>query len=107
MKQLSKSHQKYQGRILSDSIISPQELVLRKTRRDELGRRCREIFEQIRPELIEKYYNWFIAIEANSGDYLIDPTLEGLMQKIRHQYANTEVKLTTFRLNETGACGMI
>jgi len=60
MKQLSKSHQKYQGRILSDSIISPQELALRKTRRDELGRRCREIFEQIRPELIEKYYNWFI-----------------------------------------------
>ncbi len=90
MKQLSKSHQKYQGRILSDSIISPQELALRKTRRDELGRRCREIFEQIRPELIEKYYNWFIAIEANSGDYLIDPTLEGLIKSTTFMLTSTE-----------------
>ena len=67
----------------------------------------REIVILKKKVTVEKYYNWFIAIEANSGDYLIDPTLEGLMQKIRHQYANTEVKLTTFRLNETGACGMI
>lgn len=107
MSQLSNFHQSPHKRILPHSALSPQEIAQRKATRDKLGARCREIFERIRPELLEKHYNWFIAIEPDSENYLIDPTLSGLLQKVRHQYDDTEVKLTTFRLNETGTCGKI
>jgi hypothetical protein len=107
MSQLSNHHQSHRSKILPHSTISPQEIAQRKATRDELGARCREIFERIRPELLEQHYNWFIAIEPDSENYLIDPTLSGLLQKVRHQYASSGVKLTTFRLNETGACGKI
>ena len=45
-----------------------------------------EIFERIRPELIDEYYNWFIAIEPDSEEYVIDPKLLGIVQKIKEQY---------------------
>jgi len=80
-------------------------LARRKAKRVEIGERCRAVFDRVRPELSDKYYNWFIAIEPESGEYLIDPKLEGLLQKVHTRYAHTDMRLTTFRLNETGACG--
>lgn len=76
--------------------------------RDELGMRCRGVFERLRPTLIETHYNWHIAIDPDTEQYLIDPTLKGVTQKIRDVYGETsEVKLTIFRLNDTGTCGRI
>lgn len=76
--------------------------------RDELGMRCRAVFERLRPTLIETHYNWHIAIDPDTEQYLIDPTLKGITQKIRDAYGETsEVKLTIFRLNDTGTCGRI
>jgi hypothetical protein len=104
MAQLS---QPRRSRILPQSKVTPEELHRRKAQRHELGARCRAIFERIRPQLIENHYNWFVAIDADSENYLLDPKLEGLLQQVRNQYTNPDAKLTIFRLNETGACGTI
>ena len=79
-----------------------------KEQRDELGMRCRAVFERLRPTLIETHYNWHIAIDPDTEQYLIDPTLKGITKKIRDAYGEiSEVKLTIFRLNDTGTCGRI
>lgn len=65
------------------------------------------MFDRLRPELVETHYNWFIAIDLDKETYLIDPELKGLMQQIKNSYDGTDVKLTIFRLNETGTCGNI
>lgn len=75
MAQLS---QPRRSRILPQSKVTPEELHRRKAQRHELGARCRAIFERIRPQLIENHYNWFVAIDADSENYLLDPKLEGL-----------------------------
>ena len=107
MTPLSQKRQPRRGRIFPDYVVPQEELVKRRAKRTELGKRCRVIFEQVRPELFEKYYNWFIASEPNSGDYLIDPKLDGVIQKVRERYASTDTKVTIFRLNEIGTCGKI
>lgn len=107
MAELSEKPKPRRGRIFPERNIPPEELARRKVERTKIGLRCREIFQRLRPELIEKYYNWFIAIEPDSGEYLIDPEFLGIIQKIKTQYGDKDVMLTTFRLNETGACGRI
>ncbi|MEG4506313.1 hypothetical protein QUA81_22100 [Microcoleus sp. F6_B4] len=107
MTQLSEKRKALRGRISPERTIPPEELARRAAEKTELGLRCREIFERIRPKLIDEYYNWFIAIEPDSEEYLIDPTLLGIVQKIKEHYGDKKVMLTTFRLNETGTCGRI
>ncbi len=107
MTQLSEKQQPRRGRIFPEYTIPPEELARRKAERTKFGLRCREIFERIRPELIETHYNWFIAIEPDSGEYVLDLKLEGIIQKIRERYGARNVKLTAFRLNESGVCGTI
>jgi hypothetical protein len=51
------------------------------------------------------YYNWFILIEPNSGDYFIDGDEDKAVEKARQKYPTGW--LMTFRINQTGACGMI
>ncbi len=104
MTQLSKTSRSW-GWIKSN--VTPEEINLRQAQRQELGARCRTIFECLRPQLIDNHYNWFIAIDAESENYLIDAKLEGLLQQIRARYTNPDAKLTIFRLNEIGACGTI
>ncbi|MDZ7960344.1 MAG: hypothetical protein RMY34_21095 [Aulosira sp. DedQUE10] len=95
-------------RILPPSPIVPEENSRRQEQRDALAAKCRVIFERLRPQLRETYYNWHIAIDLETEQYLIDPTLKGITQKIRDIYPNTnEVKLTIFRLNDTGTCGRL
>jgi hypothetical protein len=52
------------------------------------------------------HYNWHIAIDPETEKYLIAPTLTEITQQIKDIYPDpASVKLTIFRLNETGACG--
>ncbi|QLE59028.1 hypothetical protein [Nostoc sp. TCL26-01] len=95
-------------RILPPSPIAPSEKNYRTEQRDALATRCRAIFEGLRPQLREAHNNWHIAIDPDTEEYLLDPTLSGITQKIRSVYGNTsEVKLTIFRLNDTGTCGRL
>ncbi|MBR8835232.1 MAG: hypothetical protein DSM106950_14695 [Stigonema ocellatum SAG 48.90 = DSM 106950] len=95
-------------RILPPSPIAPEEKSRRQDKQHTLAMRCRSVFDRLRPQLIETHYNWHIAIDPDTEQYLIDPTLKGITQKIRDAYGNShEVKLTIFRLNDTGTCGRL
>jgi len=99
--------QQFRTRLLPGLVLPPEEIARRKAARAEFRERCRPVFEKLRPQLLEQYYNWFIAVAPDCEEYLIDPSLEGLVGKIRARYQDGMVKLTTYRLNETGTCGRI
>ncbi|NES02973.1 MAG: hypothetical protein F6K22_09010 [Okeania sp. SIO2F4] len=99
--------QQFRTRLFPGQFLPPEEIARRKTAKAEFSARCRVVFEKLRPQLIEKYYNWFIAVDPDSEEYLIDSSLEGLLKKVRNNYPDGIVKLTTYRLNEIGVCGKI
>jgi len=57
MTNLSEKPKQQRGRICPERTILPEKISRRKVERTKIGLRCREIFEQIRPQLIEEYYN--------------------------------------------------
>ena len=85
--------------------LSDAEIARRKAEDEAFGKRCRELFNRVYPELVKDCYDWFILIEPDSGDYFIDPDEEVASQK-GHQKYPTAVMLM-MRLNETGTCGTI
>ncbi|HBL12418.1 MAG TPA: hypothetical protein DD379_13610 [Cyanobacteria bacterium UBA11162] len=93
------------GRVFPDYNLSPEELAQRQAEIDSFGLRCKLIWLRVCPDLIKEHYNWFMVIEPESGDYFIDSQQLVAYQKARQKYPKG--KIGTFRLNETGACGMI
>lgn len=93
------------GRLFPERILSPEELAKRKAEREIFHKRCREIFERVRPELIEKYYGWYIAVEPDSGDYFIDEDIEVAHKRAIEKYPNA--RHCAFCLSEIGATGRI
>ena len=93
------------GRIFPEIQWSPEEKARRKAESEAFYQRCRAIFEQVRPQLIQAHYGWYIAIEPDSGDYFIDPDKEVASQKAHQQYPHAIHHM--FALNETGATGRI
>lgn len=64
-------------------------------------KRCRKIFDRLRPKLIDDYDNCFIVIEPESKDYTIDVELEQASEKARQKHP--DAMLLAFRLTETGS----
>jgi hypothetical protein len=85
--------------------LSPEEIARRDAEDEAFGKRCREIFNRVYPELVADHYDWFIHIEPESGDYFIDPDEEVSFQKAKQKYPTAEI--LAMRLNETGTCGRI
>lgn len=92
-------------RRLPRKVLPPEEIARRKAERGQFRARCRVVFEKLRPQLIDQYYNWFVAVGPDSEDYLIDPSFLGIFKKVKE--SNMSGKGTIFRLNETGVCGRI
>ncbi len=105
MTQLNSHRQPRRGRLFPELTISPEEQAKRQAELEAFRQRCRPIFEKLRPELTDKYYNWFIVIEPESGEYFIDPDSLVAAQKAHEKYP--QGRFFTFRLNETGICGRI
>ncbi|MGK7876118.1 MAG: hypothetical protein AB4426_23325 [Xenococcaceae cyanobacterium] len=93
------------GKIIPKYPLSVEEKAKRRAELEELDRRCQLIFERVQPELIKNYYNWFIVIEPDSGDYFIDKDENIAKQKARQKYPHAKKML--LRINETGACGRV
>ncbi len=85
--------------------LSEEEKARVKAEKEEFSQRCKEIFEQVSPDLLENHYNWAIMIEPKSGEYIIDPDAETAFQKIREKHP--DARIMEMRLNETGAVGRI
>jgi hypothetical protein len=97
-----------QRRTHLESSSSTANKQIERVQRDDLARKCQIVFDRVRPQLIDNHYNWHIAIDADTEQYLIDPTLMGITAQIKEIYREeSTVKLTIFRLNETGTCGRL
>ena len=93
------------GRIFPEIQWTEQQKAQKRTEREEFYQRCKPIFDKVQPELIKTHYNWYVAIEPDSGEYFLDQD-DLVVAQIAHQkYPNA--KLHVFRINETGVCGTI
>jgi Xaa-Pro aminopeptidase len=63
------------------------------------AKRCRQVFEQVYPQLIHDYSGWFIAIEADSREYFLDVEQHLAKQKAISKYPDGMI--CTFQLLET------
>lgn len=102
MTQISARQTARQDRRFAQRQLSPEEKAQQEIELKEIERRSQEIFERIKPELIKDYYDWFMAIEPDSGDYFIDEDEDVALQKAREKYPNAWCAI--FCINETGAC---
>ncbi|MGB3757994.1 MAG: hypothetical protein WBA07_16710 [Rivularia sp. (in: cyanobacteria)] len=85
--------------------LSEEEKARHNAEKEAFSERCKEIFEQVSPDLIKNHYNWAIMIEPKSGEYVIDSDAETAFQKIREKHP--DARIMEMRLNETGAVGRI
>lgn len=64
-------------------------------------KRCRQVFERVRPQLSQDYSGWFIAIDADSSEYFLDAEQKAAKQKAMEKYPDGMI--CTFQLHETGS----
>lgn len=93
------------GRVFPEIQWSEEKKAAHKARQEAFYQRCWAIFEQLKPEIFEKYYGWYIAIEPDSGDYFIDKDQEVASRKAREKHPNVIHHM--FGINETGVSGRI
>jgi hypothetical protein len=93
------------SRIYLNITLSPEDLAKRKAEHEIFAQRCRELFDRVRPQIIDTYYGWYIAVEPESGDYFIDENIEIAHNRALQKYPHN--RHCVFCLNETGATGSI
>lgn len=99
------THQTFRKKLNHQHTLTPEEIKEEEAKLSRFRHRCQPIFEQIKPQFIETHYNWYVAIEPDSGDYFLgESDLEaGDLCRQKHPHAIPFV----FRINETGVCGTI
>jgi hypothetical protein len=105
MTETNSNHTVRRGRIFPHIQWSEEKQAQWQAEKVELKQRCEPIFKQLQPELIKTHYNWYVAIEPESGEYFIHEDALTVAQMAHEKYPN--VNLHIFRINETGACGRI
>ncbi|MEM9926488.1 MAG: hypothetical protein AAF915_22500 [Cyanobacteria bacterium P01_D01_bin.50] len=93
------------GRIFPEIQWTEEQKAQREAKREAFYQRCKPIFDKVKSELIETHYNWYIAVEPDSGEYFIDKNLEVVSHQCRNKHPGKVHH--TFRINETGTCGTI
>lgn len=93
------------GRIFPKRTITPEELAQQEAEDEIFHQRCQAIFERVRPELIDKYYGWYIGVEPDSGEYFLEKDSIEAHKKVLAKYPNKDNFV--FCLNESGATGRI
>jgi hypothetical protein len=93
------------GRVFPEIQWSEEKKAQWQAEREAFYQRCKPIFDRLKPELMKTHYNWYMAVEPDSGEYFIDKD-DMLVANIAHE-KYPKVKLHVFRINETGVCGTI
>jgi hypothetical protein len=94
-----------QKRLFPQIQWTSEQLAQSKAENQAIYQHCRVIFERIKPQFIQTHYNWFIAIEPDSEEYVVEKDEQVATQKLRQKHP--EAIPVLFKLNETGACGTI
>lgn len=93
------------GRIFPDIQWSEERIAHWQAETKALRQRCQSIFDRLQPELIKTHYDWYIAIEPETGSYILERDQMAILKKVPQIYPNAKTFL--FRINETGVCGTI
>ena len=93
------------GRIFPEIQWTKEQKAQKRSEREDLYERCKLIFDRVKSDLMNTHYNWYIAIEPDSGEYFLDRDNLVVAQIAHQKYPNA--KLHVFRINETGVCGTI
>ncbi len=93
------------GRLFPEIEWSEEEKIKWKTELTAIHHRCQLIFNRVQPELIKTHYNWFMAIDPESEDYVIAENEEVATEMARQKYPNAIPYI--FVINETGVAGRI
>ncbi len=93
------------GRIFPEIQWSEEKKAEWEAEHEAFYQRCQPIFDRLQPELIKTHYNWYMAIEPDSGNYIVEQDKMVLLQKVHQTYPNRKTFL--FRINETGVSGTI
>ncbi len=93
------------GRVFPSQQMSLEEKARIEALDEAFYKRCRIIFDRVQPELINSHYDWFIVIEPDRKDYIIEQDIDVARAKAREKYGNKMRML--MRLNETRTCGRI
>ena len=93
------------GRLFPEIQWSLEKIAQSQAENQAIYQHCRVIFERVKPQFIQTHYNWFIAIEPNSEEYVIEKDEQVATQKLRMRHPDAIPVL--FKLNKTGACGTI
>ena len=104
MKKLSKIHRSTrQLKSGSHSKHSPEEIAKLEAEIEKLMKRCDAVFERAKADLINDYYDWFMVIEPESGDYFLDPN-----DRVAEEECPGKVSpcpnVPVYCVNETGSC---
>jgi hypothetical protein len=76
------------GRIFPEIQWTEEQKAKREMEREAFYQRCKVIFDKVQPELIKTHYNWYMAVEPESGDYLIDKDEIVAMNMSRQKHPN-------------------
>ncbi|MDJ1182453.1 hypothetical protein [Roseofilum casamattae] len=91
------------GRIFPEAEWSDRKKAEWQIERDRFYQSCEEIFQQVKSELIETHYCWYVAIEPHSQDYFLAESEWEAISLARAKYSHAPFHL--FQINQTGVCG--
>ncbi|MBY0546849.1 MAG: hypothetical protein K2W95_06130 [Candidatus Obscuribacterales bacterium] len=72
---------------------------------DELDRLCHPIFEKLYSELGERYRDWIVAIEPETGDYFIGLDDYEVLNRARKKHPRSQ--FFAYRLSENPAVDIL
>jgi len=93
------------GRLFPEIQWSEEKKAQWRAERAAFRKRCKVIFDRLKPDLIDTHYNWYMAVEPDSEEYFIDKDDMAAAKMCRQKHPNAIPYL--FRINNTGACGSI
>ena len=81
------------GRLFPEIQWSEEKKAQWRAERAAFRKRCKVIFDRLKPDLIDTHYNWYMAVEPDSGEYFID---KDDMAAIKCAARNTQMLSPTF-----------
>jgi hypothetical protein len=72
---------------------------------DELDRLCYPIFEKLYAQLGERYHDWIVVIEPETGDYFIGLDDYEVLNRARKKHPRTQ--FFAYRLSENPAVDIL
>jgi len=93
------------GRIFPEIQWTEEQKAQWKVEQEEFYQRFKPVFDKVQPELIKTHYNWYMAVEPESGEYFVNENEINAIKISREKYPKSSVFV--FKINETGVAGTI